>query len=330
MERNAKWVRVSWMAGALLPLVAGITSAMNGTAAPSAVAAQTPSAPQVAPVPAVPSGLRLERAKDLLGAKIVNSQGDQIGVVADVVLTPDRDAVSYVVLSTGWAWGLPDKYFAVPWSQFQLPPGGNGKVLILPGISWAQLDQAKGFNKAHWPPTASANWLSGENYLRPAPQGGYVALPVNVQPLRLSKLLGTPVRNPQNGEKLGTLAGVMIDTNRGRVAYGVVALRHGFLGMSKEYAPVPWPALDLIGRPGVAWLDTTKQTLLAVASNRDNFPNLENPQYSRQLEERFPAAPYRGGQILGYVPGYVPEEGSQTGNADTSGQFGRYTHPYEW
>ena len=51
----------------------------------------------------------------------------------------------------------------------------------------------------------------------------------------------------------------------------------------------------MTGRPGVAWLDTTKQTLMAVASNRDNFPNLANPQYSRQLEERFQAPPSRVG-----------------------------------
>jgi sporulation protein YlmC with PRC-barrel domain len=281
MERNAKWIRVSWMAGALLPLAAGITSAASGNTTPSAEQAS-------------PSGPRLARAKDLLGAKIVNSQGDQIAVVADVVLTPDRDAVSYVVLSTGWARDRVDKYFAVPWSQFEVPPGGKGKVLILRGVSWAQLDEAKGFNKAHWPSTASTDWLKGDLYTRPTPGGGPAPLPSStVQDRRLSKLLGTTVRNPQNGEKLGTLEGVMIDTDQGRVAYGVVALRHGLLGLDKDYALVPWPALDVTGRPGVAWLDTTEQTLMSVASNRDNFPNLENPQYSRQLEERFQAPPSR-------------------------------------
>jgi sporulation protein YlmC with PRC-barrel domain len=314
------------MAGALLPLAAGITSAVN--AMPSAVPAQTPSAPPAA-APA-PAGPRLERAKDLLGAKIVNSQGSQIAVVADVVLTPDRDAINYVVLSTGWAWGLPDKYFAVPWPQFELPPGGNGKVLILNGVSWAQLEQAQGFNKAHWPQTASANWLRQEPYRGTPPWTGHVVPPpLNMQNLRLSKLLGTTVRNPQNNEKLGTLEGVMIDTNQGRVAYGVVVLHHGFLGMNKEYAPVPWAALDVISRPAVAWLNTTKPTLMAVASKGDNFPNLENPQYSRGLEERFPA--YQGGQIFGYVPGYVPNEGGPTGSANTSsGVLGPYEHAYEW
>lgn len=295
MERNAKWIRVRWMAGVLLPLAAGITSAANGNAPPSAVPVPTPSAEQAAaPAPTAPSGPRLARAKDLLGAKIVNGQGDQIAMVADVVLTPDRDAVNYVVLSTGRARDRADKYFAVPWSQFELPPGGDGRVLILNGVSWAQLDEAKGFNKAHWPSTASTDWLRGDLYLRPVPGGGPAALPSSaVQNHRLSKLLGTTVRNPQNGKELGTLEGVMIDTNQRRVAYGVVELRHGFLGLNREYAPVPWPALDVTGRPGVAWLDTTKQTLMAVASNRDNFPNLANPQYSRQLEERFQAPPSR-------------------------------------
>jgi sporulation protein YlmC with PRC-barrel domain len=283
MERSAKWVRVSWVAGALLPLAAGSIGVANGNATPSATPAS-----------------RLARAKDLLGAKIVNGQGDQIAVVADVVLTPDRDAVNYVVLSTGWTSARADKYYAVPWSQFELPPGGNGRVLILSGITRAQLDEARGFNKAHWPSTASADWLRGDLYLRPPPGGGPAPLPSrNVQNHRLSKLLGTTVRNPQNGEKLGTLEGLMIDTNQGRVAYGVVTLRHGLLGINKEYAPVPGPALDLTGRTGVAWLDTTKQTLRAAGSHRDSFPNLENPQYSRQLEQHFQTPQYRVGQALG-------------------------------
>lgn len=315
MERRAKWIRISWMAGALLPLVAGITSAANGNATPAAVPEQTPAAEQAAPAP------RLERAKDLLGAKIVNDQGEQIGVVADAVLTPDRDTVNYVVLSTGWAWGLADKYFAVPWSQFELPPGGNGKVLILKGVSRAQLDQARGFDKAHWPLTASANWLTTERY--PGPTS------VAVQNLRLSRLLGTTVRNPRNNEKLGTLRDAMIDANQGRITYGVVALQHGFLGTSREYAPVPWAALDVTARPGVAWLDTTKPTLRAVASARDNFPNLENPQYSRELEQRFPAAPYRAGQALGYVPPYAPPAGNETERANTSDSYSVYAYPYD-
>jgi sporulation protein YlmC with PRC-barrel domain len=294
MKRSAKWVRVSWVVGALLPLAAGIAGAANGHATPSAAPAQTPSA-----APAAASTPRLVKAQGLLGAKIVNGQGDQIGVVADVVLTPSRDAVSYVVLYTGWTSAMAKKYFAVPWSQFELPPGGNGSVLVLSRITWAQVDEGHGFNKYHWPSTASADWLRGDLYLRP-PRGGPAPLPSrDVQNRRLSKLLGTTVRNPQSGEKLGTLEGLMIDTNQGRVAYGVVTLPHGLLGMSREYAPVPWPALDLTGRPGVAWLNTTKQTLMAVAFPRDSFPNLENPQYSRQLEQRFPTPPYRVGQAVG-------------------------------
>ena len=196
MERSAKWVRVSWVAGVLLPLAAGSIGAANGNATSSATPAS-----------------RLARTQDLLGVKIVNSQGDQIAVVADVVLTPDRDAVNYVVLSTGWTSALPDKYYAVPWSRFELPPGGTGKVLILSGITRAQLDEGRGFNQAHWPSTASADWLRGDLYLRPPPGGGPAPLPSsNVQNHRLSKLLGTTVRNPQNGAKLGTLEGLMIDT----------------------------------------------------------------------------------------------------------------------
>jgi len=138
------------------------------------------------------------------------------------------------------------------------------------------------------------------------------AAPVGIDRLRLSKLLGTKIEDPQ-GQDLGKLENVVIDARQGKVAFGIVSLRSGFLGTNKDYAAVPWSALDLTSQPGVAKLDTDKQTLMAMAFNEDNFPNLADPQYSRQLYERFHATPYSG--ALGYVPseekpsGTVPAPG---------------------
>ena len=100
----------------------------------------------------------------------------------------------------------------------------------------------------------------------------------------------------------------MIDVQQGKVAYGIVSLRSGFLGMNKDFAAVPWSALDLTSQPGIAKLDADKQTLMAMAFDEDNFPNLADPQYSRQLYERFHATPYSG--ALGYVPGEEKPSGT--------------------
>jgi sporulation protein YlmC with PRC-barrel domain len=327
------------MAGALLPLLVGITGAANinstapGTNQPiqddRQVATPSESTAQVQ--------AHLDKAKDFIGAKVVNERGEQIGTIADVVLKPDRSGVNYVVLSYDPGLAAAEKYFAVPWSQFGHKAGENGKAFILKGnISKADLDRAPGFDKNNWPAVASENWLGIERGSSMAPSGrapsmpappreGMAAAPqpspdrgargdtaygaapaMDIQNLRLSKLLGTTVRNLQD-EDLGKLDNVIIDLSHGKVAYGLVAIRHGFLGLDKDFVAVPWSALNWTSQPGIVRLDANRDTLMALAFNADNFPNLEDPQYSRQLHERFRATPY--GETLGFVPGEEKKSG---------------------
>jgi len=124
----------------------------------------------------------------------------------------------------------------------------------------------------------------------------------DIQQLRLSKLFGTDIRNLQ-GENLGKLDNVMIDVNQGKLAYGIVAIRGGFLGMNKDFAAVPWSALNWTAERGIARLDVDRQTLASIAFDKNHFPNLADPQYSRQLFERFHVTPYWEGQNLGFIPG---------------------------
>jgi sporulation protein YlmC with PRC-barrel domain len=135
------------------------------------------------------------------------------------------------------------------------------------------------------------------------PDTGYSAgQPVDIEHLRLSKLMGINIRNLQD-ENLGKLDNVVIDVNQGKLAYGIVAIRSGFLGLNKDFVAVPWSALNWAGQPGIARLDADKQTLTAIAFDKDHFPNLADPQYSRQLFDRFHATPYWEGQNLGFIPG---------------------------
>jgi len=55
------------------------------------------------------------------------------------------------------------------------------------------------------------------------------------------KVEGTAVYNTQ-GESLGTIHNVMIEKRSGKVAYAIMSFG-GFLGMGKEYHPLPWNLL---------------------------------------------------------------------------------------
>ena len=157
MNGKAKWVGVSWMVVALLPLMAGIAGAVNPTMPqtnqPNQQDEQVATSPTPSPTPDQTAGVqpKLDRAKDLIGAKIVNDKGERLGTVADIVLTPERDAISYVVLSHGGTWGMGEKYFAVPWSQFGVQAGegkgGKDRLLVLKNVVAADLDKGQGLRQ---------------------------------------------------------------------------------------------------------------------------------------------------------------------------------------
>jgi sporulation protein YlmC with PRC-barrel domain len=338
---------MSWLTLALVPLLIGIASAANLNQSPTDQQMNQATNPNQPFTPSDQAGQyrpTLERTHNLIGAKVVNEKGEELGTISDIVLTPDHSAVSYVALSHGGAWGIHGKLFAVPWSQFQIRPGE--KVLVLSNVSKTDLDQAKGFDPKHWPATADENWLgiTPERGAAPAapgymPPSGYVPpsgnqnmtpapgtqvpsdqyqrsnMPAqtderygmtasdNLKDLRVSELTGKKVDNLQ-GEKLGKLNDVVIDAQQGKVAYGILSLR----GMGRDFAAVPWSAFQFSGRPEMIRLDTTPQTLASIAFKGDNFPNLADPQYSRQLFDRFHVTPYW--QTFGFVPGAVPEQGA--------------------
>ena len=82
MNGEAKGVGGSWMAVALLPLLAG---AVNPTMPQTNRPNQQDEQVATPPTPGQTAGVqpRLDRAKDLIGARIVNDKGERLGTVTD-------------------------------------------------------------------------------------------------------------------------------------------------------------------------------------------------------------------------------------------------------
>ncbi len=277
---------------------------------------------------------KLEKANELIGAKVINNEGVRLGTVEDIVLTPQRDAISYVALSRGGVLGVGDKLYAIPWSAFELRP--QDKTLVL-NVNEDYFKTAKSFDKSNWPTAGDQSWLQavgehpehgeyGEQARheaeesmtteQPTPQAMERATPTtpssegtmpraDIKYSRLTELIGTTIRNPQ-GTELGELDNVVLDMHQGKVAYGIVSLSSGFLGMNKKLAAVPWSSIEINERQGVALLNADKNTLQAIAFDENNFPNLADVQYSRDLHQRFNARPYW--EAFGYVPGEQPRD----------------------
>jgi len=103
---------------------------------------------------------RVLSATKLMGNKVVNTAGEQLGTVKELMIDLDDGLIAYAVLSFGGFLGLGDKLFAIPWEALTF--NSDDQTFIL-DVDKEVLDDAPGFDKDHWPDNAKyeAGWLLG-------------------------------------------------------------------------------------------------------------------------------------------------------------------------
>jgi sporulation protein YlmC with PRC-barrel domain len=95
---------------------------------------------------------QVSRASKIIGTTVKNANGDNLGDIKELVLNPESGQVVYAVVSYGGVLGLGDKLFAVPWKALLWTADKEHYVL---NVDKATLKNAPGFDKAHWPDSAS-------------------------------------------------------------------------------------------------------------------------------------------------------------------------------
>ncbi len=98
---------------------------------------------------------RVLTASTLSGDNVVNSAGEDLGKVDEIMIDIPSGRVAYAVLSFGGFLGMGNKLFAVPWSSLRLDE--DEKHFIL-DIDRARLENAPGFDKDNWPDMADTTW----------------------------------------------------------------------------------------------------------------------------------------------------------------------------
>jgi hypothetical protein len=85
--------------------------------------------------------------------------------------------------------------------------------------------------------------------------------------------------NPQ-GQRLGDIEEVVIDTAAGKVAYVVLSAKQ-LLGLSEKWFAIPWRTLQQSVGFGTFTLDVDKEILQkAPGFDRDNWPNRANTRWA--------------------------------------------------
>lgn len=104
--------------------------------------------------------------------------------------------------------------------------------------------------------------------------------------LSASTLTGDTVKNHQ-GEDLGDLKDLMIDTTQGKIAYAVLGFG-GVLGMGEKLFAVPWEALTIDADNKQLLLDASKDRLKdAPGFDKDHWPDFADKEFSARVRDYY-------------------------------------------
>jgi hypothetical protein len=109
--------------------------------------------------------------------------------------------------------------------------------------------------------------------------------------LAADTLTGDRVVNRQK-QDLGIIEHLMIDVEKGRVAYAVLSFG-GFLGMGDKLFAIPWNALTVDTGERQFVLDVEKKLLdHAPGFDKDHWPNMADRAWGAEVATYYGAKPY--------------------------------------
>lgn len=227
---------------------------------------------------------KLYTSKQLIGLKVKNPQGEELGEIEDLAIDWRAGRVAYAILSYGGllsgARDLENKLFAVPAGALSLTssPGDRSGSMLL-AIDKERLKEIKGFDQYDWPNMESREW--GEQVHRQydqlaqweklAPKTGpsatleqagahYMQAQSTGSLQKASDLLGMEVQDA-DGEKVGKIQELAIDWQTARVEYARVAVG-GVLGLGDKELGIPLEAMTLAARAASAPIRFSKENYL--------------------------------------------------------------------
>jgi sporulation protein YlmC with PRC-barrel domain len=102
-------------------------------------------------------GPEVMAADTLEGDKVVNTRGEDLGTIEEIMIDVQRGRVAYAVMSCGGFLGMGEKLFAIPWNALTLDADRHCFVL---DADRERLEKAPGFNKQQWPSMADSSWAT--------------------------------------------------------------------------------------------------------------------------------------------------------------------------
>ena len=94
-------------------------------------------------------------AHTLMGDKVKNAQGEDLGKVEELMIDLETGRVAYAVISFGSGFMHAGKLFAIPWASLAVD---QEKKQFTLEVTREMLETAEGFDKDHWPDMADPDF----------------------------------------------------------------------------------------------------------------------------------------------------------------------------
>jgi hypothetical protein len=94
---------------------------------------------------------RIVPVATLLGGKVRNPVGEDLGKIEELMIDTLAGRVEYVVIAFGGVMGIGEKLFAVPWSALSQNEATHEFVV---DIDRSRMVESPGFDPNHWPDMA--------------------------------------------------------------------------------------------------------------------------------------------------------------------------------
>lgn len=202
------------------------------------------------------------RASTILGMKVENLAGEDLGTVEDMVLRLAHGRITAVVLSTGGFLGMGDELSIVPPQSLKMDM--EKKVLRL-DTNKESLMKAPRFQASKWPDLSDKQYMSElyeaykvKPYMDTRARQDIVPAEDSTV-LKASEFLKSEVKNLQ-GEELGSVSELVLDENLSHITSVVVSFG-GFLGMGNDLTVVPIEAFTSDGKGDTLQMNATRETL---------------------------------------------------------------------
>lgn len=237
------------------------------------------------------------KAKELIGKKIENEQGEKVGDINDLLIDLPHGRVAGIVVGVGGVLGVGEEPRVVPLQALKFRAGDHPPVLALHGklrTAKTRTEDLKSYNEL----SQVYREFQQEAYWDKEPSRQPVrdreAKETQFRLRKGKELIGANVRNPAD-KTLGEIQDLVVDLNSGRVLFAALGTG-GVLGVGEKMIAVP-PRQFEMNSEGRLVLNITEERLT-------NAPQLDKTQWSHVDDPAWVSRVYGYyGETIFWTPG---------------------------